>query len=189
MTRLLTPFAFTANAIAFALILHRSVTATSIHLQNGNLFFAALPLATAVVSFFIMVASAMPTARSNFMAKIYTVDRRNLVRSLVASFLFVTGLGMAMVFKTESKLVFDVLPEIYLYVAFAVYAVLMITAFIAPGYAFPELREVSDPHEATDRSQSQNGPAIINDPSLPRWLKAFALVTLWLWFIVMVVFI
>ncbi len=188
MARLLTPFAFTANAIAFSLLLYRSVTASIIHLQNGNLLFATLPILMALLAFFIMSLSAMPTARSEFMAKIDTTDRRNLVRSLAVSLLFVTGLGMAIVFKTESKLVFGVLPEIYLFVGFGVYALLMMAAFIAPGYAFPELREVSDPHEATDRSQSLNEPAFINDPSLPRWQKAFALVAVWLWFIVMVVF-
>ena len=189
MTRLLTPIAFTANAFAFALIVYRSVTATIIHLQNGNLFFAALPMATAVVAFFIMVASAMPTARSNFMAKIDTTDRRNLVRSLVASLLFVTALGVAIVLKTERKLVFGVLPEIYLFVAFGVYVLLMMTAFIVPGYAFPELRDVGNAQDADFENQSQNGPDGAEGIVLPRWLKTISLVTVWLLFAVLIVFI
>ena len=189
MTRLLTSIAFTANAFAFALIVYRSITATIIHLQNGNLFFAALPLATAVVAFFIMVASAMPTVRSNFIAKIDTTDRRNLVRSLVASLLFVTGLGMAIVFNTESKLVFGVLPEIYLYVAFGVYAVLMIIAFIVPGYAFPELREVKRPQEAGVDFQSPNKPVVEEERILPRWKRAVIVVAGLSLFAVMALFV
>ena len=189
MTRLLTSIAFTANGFAFALIVYRSVTATIIHLQNGNLFFAALPMATDVVAFFIMTVSAMPTARAKFMAKIDTVDRRNLVRSLAASLLFVTGLGVAMVSNTESKLVFGVLPEIYLYVAFGVYAVLMIIAFIVPGYAFPELRTVPSLQEAGVGHQPQNEPVVEKKRILPRWFKALLLVSLLLWLVVMIVFI
>ena len=189
MTRLLTSIAFTANAFALALIVYRSVTATILHLQNGNLFFAVLPMATAVVAFFIMVASAMPTVRSNFIAKIDTTDRRNLVRSLAASLLFVTGLGMAMVVKSESKLVFGVLPEVYLFVAFGVYAVLMIIAFIVPGYTFPELREASLPQATGVYYQSKDEPVIEEKRILPRWFKALLLVSLSLWFAVMTVFV
>ena len=189
MTRLLTSIAFTANAFAFALIVYRSVTATIIHLQNGNLFFAALPMATAVVAFLIMTVSAMPTARSNFMAKIDTVDRRNLVRSLVASLLFVTGLGVVMGLKTESKLVFGVPPEIYLFVAFVVYAVLMIAAFIAPGYAFPELREVSEPQKDSVGYQSQNTPVIEEERVIPRWMRAVIVVAGLSLFAVMALFV
>lgn len=176
MARLLTPFAFTANAVAFSLILYRSVTATIIHLQNGNLFFATLPMVTAVAAFVIMSVSAMPTARSIFIAKIDTTDRRNLVRSLTVSLLFVTGLGMAMVFKTESKLVFGVLPEVYLFVAFGVYALLMIGAFITPGYAFPELRQVSRPQEDGVDFQSQNKPVIEEERPIPPWMRALIVV-------------
>jgi hypothetical protein len=189
MARRLIPIAFTANAFAFALIEYRSVTATIIHIRNGHMFFAALPLATAVVAFFIMMVSAMPTARANFMAKIDTIDRRNLVRSLVASLLFVTGLGVVMVFKTESKLVFGVLPEVYLYVAFGVYAVLMITAFIVPGYAFPELREVSRRQEGGVDYQSQDEPTVEEQRVIPRWFKVLLLVSLSLWMAVSIVFI
>ena len=189
MTRLLPSIAFTANALALALIVYRSVTATILHLLNGNLVFAALPMATAVVTFFIMVASAMPTVRSNFIAKIDTTDRRNLVRSLAASLLFVTGLGMVMVFRTESKLVFGILPEVYLFVAFGVYAVLMIIAFIAPGYAFPELREVNLPPEAGVVYQSQDAPLVEEKRIFPRWFKTLLQVLLALWFAVMSVFV
>ena len=189
MTRLLTSIAFTANAFAFALIVYRSVTATIIHLQNGNLFFAALPMATDVVAFFIMTVSAMPTARAKFMAKIDTVDRRNLVRGLAASLLFVTGLGVAMVSKTESKVVFGVLPEIYLYVAFGVYAVLMIIAFIVPGYAFPELREVKRPQEAGVDFQSPNKPVVEEERILPRWKRAVIVVAGLSLFAVMALFV
>ena len=172
MTQLITSLAFTANAVAFALITYRSVTATIVHVQNGTPNNGMVTLATAFVAFFIMAVSAMPSARSNFTAMIDTRPRRFLVRLFVPCILGVTGLGITFVMRSDSNLVFGVLPEVYLLGAFAIYALLIIAVFAVPGFAFPTLRNLGAQQKAGFGYHSPpDAPKAQDVIKLPGWVK------------------
>ena len=190
MNLLLTSLALTANAVAFGLISYRSITATIIHIQNGNPNLGMLPLATAFFAVFIVMISAMPTARTNLIAIIDTSARRGLAR-LVAIFLIaITGLGIAMVAKTETRLVFGALPEVYLFGAFGAYALLMIAVFMVPGVGFPELREVRGQTKVGLGYQStRHAPEVAVERIIPGWIRALLLVPVLLFFAALIAFV
>ena len=173
MIGLLTSLAFMANALAFGLITYRSIAATIVHVQNGTPNNGMLTLATAFVAFFIMAVSAMPTARANFTAMIDTRLRRFLVRLLVPFLLFITGIGVTFVLRSDSRFVFGILPEVYLFGAFGIYALLMIVMFAVPGLAFPELQEVRRQQKAGFGYQAVSDERYLpTERVIPRWIKA-----------------
>jgi hypothetical protein len=144
MRRFLTSLAFSLNAFAFGAITCAAIVASYGHTQLGNVNAAASVLGIGFFTFVVMIVSALPTAQRNLIFMLSGPVGRFFARfGAILLVLFAFAIASVTVLR-RSEPMFGVIGTEHVLLAFLVYAILMVLAFVVPGLAYPR-RERPEP--------------------------------------------
>jgi hypothetical protein len=137
MRRFLTSLAFSLNAFAFGAITCAALVASYGHTQLGDVNAAASVLGIGFFTFVVMIVSALPTAQSNLIFMLSGPVGRFFARfGAILLVLFAFAIASVTVLRRSEPL-FGVIGTGHVLLAFLVYAILMVLAFVVPGLAYP----------------------------------------------------
>jgi hypothetical protein len=137
MRRFLTSLAFSLNALAFGAITCAAFVASYGHTQLGDINAAASVLAIGFFTFVVMIVSALPTAQSNLIYMLSGRVGRFFARfGAILLVLFAFAVASVTVLR-RSEPMFGVIGTEHVFLAFLAYAILMVLAFVVPGFAYP----------------------------------------------------
>jgi hypothetical protein len=149
MRRFLTSLAFSLNAFAFGAITCAAFVASYGHTQLGNVNAAASVLGIGFFTLFVMIVSALPTAQRNLIGLMDGPVGRFVGRfGALLLVLFAFAIASVTVLRRPEPL-FGVIGTGHVLLAFLIYAILMVLAFVVPGLAYPR-RERPAPAPAVE---------------------------------------